>query len=403
MDSRRQENIPLARNQSEITAYQTGLALAAKANPSKLKAIREWIGTYELSNVHSINQFAGRVQQMMLNTDIHPSDLDAVLSDCMRQHEQARIWYRTWKGIHPSVRESFDAAFAQQFLPYVSAAEIQRRCQQFRPDLSQDIITNGHRLREEIRPYVELIKNPVEYAQAEEELLHTFRSIIGQTHCFQLTYSGALNIDQAISFIENYRMMNPRESLRIPSDYRHPLDTPGRESSKRTASSNAITINQTTVAMLEVMPSQETAQNSNVPKESTGGSTIPQTDKMAGYRSTYYCEFCKVAGHTRGRCRAYAKSIGREVPEAYPCKKCGRKGEHFEDNCPQGSQGIPRKLGGFSGTKENMKCYNCQGVGHIAKSCSSPKRQKGEVTRNGGSTYSRTGSTNNGSNSEQGN
>jgi hypothetical protein len=47
-----------------------------------------------------------------------------------------------------------------------------------------------------------------------------------------------------------------------------------------------------------------------------------------------------------------------------------------------------------------MKCYNCQGVGHIAKSCSSPKR---EATRNGGSTYSRTGSTNNGSNTEQGN
>ncbi len=382
MDSRRQENIPLVRNQSEIDAYQTGLALTAKANPSKLKAIREWIGSYELSNVHSINQFAGRVQQMMTNTDIHPSDLDAVLTDCMRQHEQARIWYRTWKGIHPAVREPFDAAFAQQFLPYVSAAEIQRRCQQFRPDFSQDIIANGHRLREEIRPYVELIKNPIEFAQAEEELLYTFRSIIGPTHCLHLSMSGALNIDQAIAVIENYLMLEPWDDLIIPSDYRHPLDGPGKENNRKAASMNPITTQSSvpvTVVEVEASNQPPVTRDSKVDNPTINNNS--QSDKQLGYRSAYYCEFCKINEHTQARCRAYARSIGREVPEAYPCKKCGRKGEHWEDNCPQGG---PRKLGGWSSTMESPKCYNCQGYGHLAKDCSSPKRQKGESNGRGG-------------------
>jgi hypothetical protein len=397
LDSRRQENIPLVRNLSEINAYQTGLALTAKANPSKLKAIREWVGSYELSNVHSINQFAGRVQQMMSNLDIHPSDLDAVLTDCMRQHEQARIWYRTWKGIHPNLREPFDAAFAQQFLPYVSAAEIQRRCRQFRPDLSQDIIANGHRLREEIRPYVELIKNPVEYAQAEEELLNTFRDFVGAAHRLHLSMSGALNIDQALAVIENYRMMEPRDALRIPSDYKHPLDNPGKEGVRKAAGLNAIEVQGTyPVTILEeskepdqAPPSTSAVKNQGVPR------AVESTERSLGYRSIYYCEYCKIAGHTQARCRAYAKSIGREVPEAYPCKKCGAKGDHWEDNCPQAT---PKKLGGWSSTRESVKCYNCQGYGHLAKDCSSPKRPRGESGGSASAPYSRPASATNGGN-----
>ena len=397
MDSRRQENVPLLRNQHEIDAYQTNVALTAKANPSKLKAIREWIGQYELSNVHSINQFAGRVQQMMTNTDIHPSDIDAVLTDCMRQHEQARIWFRSWKGIHPETREPFDAAFAQQFLPYVSAAEIQRKCQQFRPDLSQDIITNGHRLREEIRPYVELIKNPVEYAQAEEELLYTFRSMIGQTHCLHLSMTGAINIDQAIAVIENYRMMEPRDGLKVPSDYKHPLDMPSKEVSKRVASANSVVTSAVPQTMsMEEDPEQPMASSQAppmvqmTPQLATRATVMVTPAPAPGTNTTYFCEHCNAYGHSRPRCVTYAKSIGRDVPEAYPCKKCGVRGDHWDDNCSQGNmRNMPTERKGWTGSYEPVKCYNCQRTGHYAKECPSPRQQRTSV--NGAAGRPRTG------------
>lgn len=319
----------------------------------KLRQVQDLIPNYDSRDIKNIIKFADKCARAFQNGAVEPLDLDEVITTRLEDTEAEKLWYEQWRATNPSERQDFDTAFKRRFLPTIDYNQVMKKCMEFSPENRTTVMEVGNELRKAVRPYIRLLQNPVEQLQAEKALLATFRNLIGPMWSFHLSVGECTDLDEAIEALNNYKAMNPGDSM--------------------------LCFNRRVQANHVMVDKQEKGSKNEGQSRETVNNLSSENKGAFNSRSSMKCDSCGKEGHTISRCISLALKQGKKTPDGYKCKKCGALQEHLFSNCPQGDKAPKEQAPSpINGSKlDKMQCYRCQGFGHFSRDC--PSQGKGRM------------------------
>jgi hypothetical protein len=319
----------------------------------KLRQVQDLIPNYDARELKSIIKFADKCSRAFQNGAVEPLYLDEVITTRLEDTEAEKLWYEQWRATNPMERQDFDTAFKRRFLPIIDYNQVMKKCMEFVPEHKTTVMEVGNELRKAVRPYIRLLQNPVEQLQAERALLATFRNLIGPMWSFHLSVGECADLDEAIEALNNYKAMNPGDSMLCFN---------------RRSQVNQINVEKQGKGSKKEQQFRETINN-----------LTSETKGSFNGRPPMKCDSCGKEGHTISRCISHALKQGKKTPDGYKCRKCGALQEHLVSNCPQGDKAPKEQVSSpvSERSMDKLQCYRCQGFGHFSRDC--PSQGKGKI------------------------